>query len=122
VGKKEDSSPSVGGSHIGCSYTIPASIEPHFGQIPKNFTKGGPRRLACTEESGYVFNQDPSGSKLANDTGELGPEPAFVIRRLPTPGLADGLAGESPDDEVGSIPSASNCTVMAIGVPKPLPL
>lgn len=100
VGKKEDALTAVGRSNIGCANTVPACIEPERGQVPENLTKSGPRRVACTEESGDVFNHDPSGSKLANDTGELGPEPANVVLSLAPSCGANGLTWESTRDEI----------------------
>jgi hypothetical protein len=81
---------------------MPPCIEPERGQVPENLAKSGPRRLACTEESGDVLNQDPSGSKLANDAGELRPEPPLVVLGLPAAGSGYRLAWESAADEVNA--------------------
>jgi hypothetical protein len=47
-----------------------------------------------------IFNHDPSGLKTAKDSIEFGPEPAVVFDAELLTGLAGGLAGEPPANEV----------------------
>lgn len=51
-------------------------------------------------KTGYVFQEDDAGSHLANDTGDVVPDPALVVGLLPTSGDAPGLAGKSRSDEI----------------------
>jgi hypothetical protein len=61
-----------------------------------------------------VLQQCPSGSKLANKTGELGPEVARVLGAAAPPGVGEGLAGVSPDDDVG--PPAHGLVAQSLSV------
>jgi len=78
-------------------YNSPLRIEPEFGQRPENNVE------TPVNESWHVLHEDVSGSNLANDAGELEPEPApgafFDARAFP--GNGDVLAGEPSADEIG---------------------
>jgi hypothetical protein len=47
-----------------------------------------------------ILKQRVSGSKLANKTGELGPEVSRIVGAAALAGVGEGLAGVSPDDEI----------------------
>jgi hypothetical protein len=84
----------VRGTKRGRWKTLPFRIEPEGGQIPENVAH------SSSKEPWDVLHEDVSGSKYANDAGELGPEPAFVGLGKLLPGLADGLTGEAAADEI----------------------
>lgn len=60
------------------------------GDVPKS-----QRHMA-----GDVFEEDPSGSDLADDAGDLGPEMAGIVTSPPVAGLAEGLARVAGRDEI----------------------
>lgn len=98
MGHDEDAVPEVRGTKGRRRYALPLRIVPDGGQVPENLPKGGPS--IGREYPRYVLHEDVSGSKIANDAGELRPEPSVVLPRLPLPRRGDGLAREPAGDEV----------------------
>ena len=49
---------------------------------------------------GDIFEEDPFGAALGNDSGDLWPKMPRVIGTGPPPGRAEGLAGISGEDDV----------------------
>src|SRR6266571_5334556 len=88
----------MGSANRGSWKACPLRIKPHLGQVPEDLLRCS--ALVSREEAGHVFNEHVSGSKLANNTGELGPEPAIVFLGLSATGSGDGLAGETSTDEI----------------------
>jgi hypothetical protein len=52
------------------------------------------------EKAGDVLQEDETGSQLANDASEVGPEPAVILRRFAAPRERVRLAREASADEV----------------------
>jgi len=52
------------------------------------------------DDLGDVLQHDPSGSKVTENPGDRGPEPAVIINTAPFAGGAERLAGESGSDEI----------------------
>ena len=50
--------------------------------------------------TGDVFEEDPFGLAFADDTGDVGPQMAWVVRATALSGGAEGLAGISGEDGV----------------------
>jgi hypothetical protein len=67
VGQQEDSLPSMGRTDLRRRETVPFRIEPERGQVSENVSK------SARKEPWHVLHEDVSGSKLANETGELSP-------------------------------------------------
>lgn len=55
---------------------------------------------ASCEQSGNVFEEDVSGSALADDAFDVGPEVPRVIVTATLSGLAEGLAREARSDDI----------------------
>ena len=72
---------------------LPFRIVPERGQVCE-YVSHSPKK-----ETRHVFHDDETGSKCANGTGELGPEPAFICLRLALAGLTDRLAGKPTADD-----------------------
>jgi hypothetical protein len=88
------------GPELGSRYTRPFRIIPEPGQVRQDFSK---RRSAVdVPEPGDVLDQDPSGFKEANKTGELGPEPPRVLSALTTTCDGDRLTGEAAAEEINT--------------------
>jgi hypothetical protein len=52
------------------------------------------------DEPSNVLANDPSGSDRRNDSSHFRPEITVICRASSLPGMAEGLAGESTDDNV----------------------
>jgi hypothetical protein len=97
VGNNEDPLAEVRGTNRGSRNNLPLRVIPHLGQSRDDNVE------SSLDESGDVLHEDVAGSKLANNSGELGPEPARVFLREPFAGEADGLTGETSADEVDGL-------------------
>jgi hypothetical protein len=84
--------------NIGSRYTVPFRIKPRFGQVSKNLAESAP--AICGKESGHIFHQYQSGPNFANNSDELGPEPAGVGCSFSFSGDADGRAREAATDDI----------------------
>jgi len=96
VGHNEDAFAKVRGTTRCRRYNLPFRVIPHLFQSRNDITE------SSFDESWDVLHKDVLGSKVANNTGEFGPEPAGVFLREPFAGETDGLAGETSADEVDS--------------------
>ena len=97
VGHHEDAFTEVRGTTRCRRNNLPLRVIPHLGQVANDKVE------SSLDESGDVLHEDVAGSKVANNSGELGPEPARVFLRETLTGETDGLAGESSGDEVDSL-------------------
>jgi hypothetical protein len=81
----------------------PLRVIPCFGQVSENSSdwRPVPPLSFPGEERGHVLHDDVAGSKLTNDSGELGPKTrAGAIDSGAVAGGAEVLAGEAAADEV----------------------
>jgi hypothetical protein len=86
----------MGCANIPGSEHCPFRIEPERGKVSEDKVE------SSSKEPWDVLSDDVAGSKYANESGELGPEPAFVGLRESLAGEADGLAGEPAGEDVDS--------------------
>lgn len=86
--------PAVRCPELGRRKAVPFRIEPECGQVAEDTGK------CCPNKSGTVFHEDEAGSNLANDTGNVRPEPPIVFHTKPLAGGAERLAGESRSDAI----------------------
>jgi hypothetical protein len=96
VGNDEDPVTEVRGTNGDSRYAIPFRVIPERGKVLNDSDS------PVSKEPWNVLSEDVAGSKYANGTGELGPEPASVVFAFALAGVADGLAGEASADEVNS--------------------
>lgn len=94
VGQEVHPLPDMRCSEFGRRKTVPLRIEPECGQVAED------ARKRCPNKSGTVFHEDVARSNLANDTGNIRPEPPVVFNAQPLAGGAEGLARESRSDAV----------------------
>jgi hypothetical protein len=87
-GEDEDPVALVGGADVGCSQATPLRIEPERGQVAEN------RSQAPSKETRDVLQHQVAGSKVANASGNLRPQPPRVVLGPAGAGVGDGLAGE----------------------------
>jgi hypothetical protein len=83
IADDEDPLSNVRGTDRGSRYNFPLRVIPEAGKVAENFVK------AFGAEAANVLTHDVGGSKVANKTGELGPEVARVFLRAPPPGEAE---------------------------------
>jgi hypothetical protein len=96
----EDALSAVGRTDIGSANARPRRVIPERGQVSQDLGKRS--SSVDSKETWDVLHEDVSGSQLANDTGELGPEPARVALALAAASGGDRLAGEASNDEVNA--------------------
>jgi hypothetical protein len=96
IADDEDPLSNVRGTDRGSRYNFPLRVIPEAGKVAENFVK------AFGAEAANVLTHDVGGSKVANKTGELGPEVARVFLRAPPPGEAERLAGKSSNKDICS--------------------
>lgn len=94
VGHNEDPLPEMAGPEVRSSKTTPLRIVPESGKVSEY------RSEPQGKMPGYVFQQDVSGSKYANDSPELWPKMALVGLSGSFSGLAEGLAGIATAEQV----------------------
>ncbi len=80
-------------SASGCTEHTPLRIEPEPGQVSENVSQ------PVTKEAWHVLQEHVAGSHLANDAGNVGPEPAVIVYAPLVPGHAERLAWETGRDE-----------------------
>lgn len=81
---------------------MPFSIIPERGQVSENGSDS-PSKESCD-----VLHNDDPGSKLANQSGELGPEAASCARKTRSTACKTNiLAGKSSNDCIREYPVAS---------------
>jgi len=93
----EEAITEVGGADGSSRYAIPFKVVPARGQIGGNSSEAG------SKEPWDVLQQHKPGSKYANASEELGPEPSFVVLSSASSGDTDGLAGEPAANEVDTL-------------------
>jgi hypothetical protein len=85
----------MGSPDIDSSVQSPLRIEPLFGQVPENVLD------ASVDQARDVLQEDgEAGSRLANDPGNLRPEPPVVAGLGSRSGGAPGGTRESSSDDV----------------------
>jgi hypothetical protein len=85
----------VGSPDIDSSIHPPFSIEPLLGQVPENVVDPSVRQARdILQEDGS------SGSNVANDAGDDGPEPSVVVGLLAGSSGAPWLAREARSDDI----------------------
>lgn len=82
------------GTDGGSRYAIPFRVIPARGKVAE-YVGHSPAK-----ETWYVLQQHESRSNHANETHEIGPEPAVIVLSEPLAGETDGLAGETSSDNV----------------------
>lgn len=95
VSSNEQSLSTVGGSHVGCSYNAPFSIEPRFGKVRED------RVETEREVSPDVLQDDETWAKVSNSTKYPGPQVSGVIGSSLASGLRERLAGVARGEHVG---------------------
>jgi len=98
VAHNEDPVAEVRGSKGRRRNTLPFSSVPEGGQGPKNFSHELPS--VDGKEAWDVLHKDVAGSKVPNDSSELGPEPAVIGPSSSLAGDGDRLTWEASADEV----------------------
>jgi hypothetical protein len=89
------------GTNGGRRNAIPFRIEPARGQVSEN-SSNPPAKQSCD-----VFHENESGSYLANDPSEFGPQSAsFAVNTCALPRVTNVLAREAAGDEVGDFGQA----------------
>lgn len=86
---------------VGSGETIPPRIVPERGQISENFSEG--TSVADGKQPWDVFQHDVRGSKLAQNSSELGPEPPLVTLSTARSRCRPRLARESSSDDIDSL-------------------
>jgi hypothetical protein len=86
--------PAVRCADIGSSYSRPRRVIPERGKVCNNGNS------AESKVPWNILKQRVSGSKLANKTGELGPEVSRIVGAAALAGMGEGLAGIATDDDV----------------------
>ncbi len=94
VGQNEHPLSEVRGSHGFRRKHSPFRSVPHLGQVPE-YVSHPPNK-----EPWDVLQEHPSGLSLANDSGNVGPEPAFVFLTPTTTSDGDRLAREARSDAI----------------------
>jgi hypothetical protein len=84
----------MGSSDLSSRNNVPLAVIPERGKV---FNDSDPPVI---KEPWNILSEHVSGSKYANGTGELGPEPTGVVFAFALAGDGDWLAGESSADEV----------------------
>jgi len=95
VGSKEEEPLSeMRRSDFGRAEQTPLRIEPLLGQSCEDVGK------SSSNKPRHVLQEDESRSYLANDPGDVGPEPPFVLGAEPLAGRAERLAREARRDAI----------------------
>src|SRR5262249_15228595 len=90
----------MGCPDLGRAEHVPLRIEPERGQRSHNLGEGPARGDA--EEVGDVLEEDQSRANCADNSSDLGPEPAMVLDASAPAGAAGGLAGEASRHDIHS--------------------
>jgi hypothetical protein len=101
VGKNEESIPPVRRPRLFSAEQVPFRIEPEAGKVGQHVTQ------AACPEPWHVFNEHVGGTQGADDSSELGPNPAFVAGPASFAGETVWLAWESAANNV----NASCCLI-----------
>lgn len=92
-GQYVDPFPELRGASIGRREHAPLRIEPHLGQVSENCSKP-----SSNKEARHVLQEDESRSHVANDAGDVRPDPPLVVEAPSLARRAPRLAGEAGGD------------------------
>jgi hypothetical protein len=91
----DDPVTAVRGAEGGSGNTVPRHVKPERGQVPENGSPDG--SVMESEDVRHVLDDDVAGSKLANDSSELGPESSLRMSEAsPLPRRRGPLHGKPP--------------------------
>jgi hypothetical protein len=76
MGDDPDPITEVRGADGRCRNAVPLRVIPERGQVPENLAERS--AIVDSQEVSDVLHEDEAGSKLANGSRELGPEPTIV--------------------------------------------
>ena len=79
---------------VGRPEQVPLRIEPAAGQVSEHIAE------SSSNKPGHVFEKDPSGRHVPNDSVDEGPEPPLVLGAASVAGATPRLAGEARHDEI----------------------
>lgn len=99
-GEDEQSGTLVRGTDIGCSYNLPARIEPEGGKVAEN---GGESPSKVTA---YVLQHKEVGSKLAKGNGDVRPDVPLILNSFALAGGAERLARIAGADDIHGLDRA----------------
>jgi hypothetical protein len=102
VGHDEEPVAFVGGADLGCRYKRPLRIEPEPGKVSQD--KG---ESSSNSEGRDVFQDDEVGSNVANNSGDVRPDPSVIGRSASGSGGAPRLTGEPGRDAMNVSTPAS---------------
>jgi hypothetical protein len=94
VGQDEESLPLVARSHGSRAEHVPFRIKPARSQVSEYVSK------PSSKEAWDVLQEDEARSHLANDSGDVGPDPPLVLRSLLLSGDGERLAWKSGSDDI----------------------
>jgi hypothetical protein len=100
VGQQEEALPAMGCPDLGRAEHVPFTTEPETGQRPENLSEG--ISSIGSKEPSHVLQEDVPRSHLANDPGDVWPEPALIPGSSSGSGGTDRLAWETGRDEIHS--------------------
>lgn len=84
----------MGRSATGRAEHAPLRIEPACGQVSEYVSKAG------MKDAWHVLQEHVAGSYVANDSDDIGPNPAVVSLSLTLSGKAERLAGETCSEAI----------------------
>lgn len=96
VGHEKEPLALVRSADLGSGETTPLRIEPSSGQVSDDASKS---LLAETRD---VLENDGVSPGFVDDSEDVIPEPPFVSDSELSPGLAEGLAGETSNDDTNA--------------------
>jgi hypothetical protein len=91
-------------SNEGRRYNVPFTIIPDFGKVTEDGFK-----VSRANKTWDVLQECVSGSYFANDSDGIRPQISFIGIPFPLSSHREGLAGESPRDNIHS--STPLCTI-----------
>jgi hypothetical protein len=95
VGNNPESVASVRGTNGGRWYAVPLRVVPARGQVSENSAE------PSAKQSCDILHDDKSGSKIANQSGDLAPKSrTLALDPNPRAGVTDVLAGEAAADDI----------------------
>lgn len=112
---KEDATAPLGDSEPARVQNPPGHAIPEVDQPPEYDTEVGARRGSAGNESGNIFNDEPSWPQVAQHSLEFKPQTATLAgKATPVAGHTDVLAGEAAVHEIRTVgvvsPGRSRCS------------
>ena len=100
-------------SDLGRGEQSPFRIEPERGKVAKDF--GEPKR----HDPWDVLKEDEGGFALADDSGDVRPQPPFVVGAALLAGAGEGLtkSREAGADEVNLVPPPASVELLDVAAP-----